>query len=505
MTDIVTDFNATGTLADTKTKLTTILSTWGYTPGSYTTWGDARTDINAVADSSNQVLNEELASSFITNLNWINDTDNVVGKLFALSEKGAWYDPSDSTTVWTNTLGTTPATWGDAVARIDDKSGNGYYAEQATLSLRPILGRHPKGGIRNLLNNSEDAVAIGGTATITVGFTGKGAFSEGFKITDDDAANNERLGQTVSITADEYTISVYISYDSGNPPSTDVTTISVQGTGAIGLNVNWDGSGGITSVAINGAQTDTVGFDDLGGGLFRVWAKGTYTLAATNSFFLWPAGFIGGGTSTGSIFFYGAQIEQASAYTDYQKRVDQYDITEAGVRSVSYLYFDGVDDYIVSNVAVNLSASTSATLALSAEKLDDTNAFVAASHGGITDGSLEIYNGAGLSQWSFRTYESSSAVAISQLGKAAPDSASLIAEVDRTNNLTALYYDNVLSDDDTTTLSGNCLSAVFAMGARASGASPFKGRIYSCILTQDLLDTTEQQHINGYNEFTRGA
>jgi len=59
--------------------------------------------------------------------------------LFANGEIGIWYDPSDLTTMWTDTAGTIQATVGDPVARIDDKSGNGRHATQATLANRPIL------------------------------------------------------------------------------------------------------------------------------------------------------------------------------------------------------------------------------------------------------------------------------------------------------------------------------------------------------------------------------
>lgn len=49
--------------------------------------------------------------------------------LFLHGEKGAWYDPSDLTTTFTDTAGTTPAnTNGAVVARINDKSGNGNHA-----------------------------------------------------------------------------------------------------------------------------------------------------------------------------------------------------------------------------------------------------------------------------------------------------------------------------------------------------------------------------------------
>lgn len=60
--------------------------------------------------------------------------------LFAASEQGIWLDPSDLSTMFQDTAGTTPVTAaGQAVARINDKSGNGYNATQATLANRPIL------------------------------------------------------------------------------------------------------------------------------------------------------------------------------------------------------------------------------------------------------------------------------------------------------------------------------------------------------------------------------
>ena len=49
-----------------------------------------------------------------------------------------WYDPADVATLFTDTAGTTPVTQpGDLVARINDKSGNGYHLLQATSTKRP--------------------------------------------------------------------------------------------------------------------------------------------------------------------------------------------------------------------------------------------------------------------------------------------------------------------------------------------------------------------------------
>lgn len=51
----------------------------------------------------------------------------------------AWYDPSDLSTVFQDTAGTTPAIAGQPVGRLNDKSGNGRHLLQATAANRPIL------------------------------------------------------------------------------------------------------------------------------------------------------------------------------------------------------------------------------------------------------------------------------------------------------------------------------------------------------------------------------
>ena len=59
--------------------------------------------------------------------------------LFSTGEQGAWYDPSDITTLFQDDAGTVPVTaTGDPVGRMLDKSGNGHHATQATAGSRPI-------------------------------------------------------------------------------------------------------------------------------------------------------------------------------------------------------------------------------------------------------------------------------------------------------------------------------------------------------------------------------
>lgn len=62
--------------------------------------------------------------------------------LFSASEPGAWYDPSDLSTLFQDAAGTTPVTAVEQpVGRILDKSGRGNHATQATTTKRPVLSR----------------------------------------------------------------------------------------------------------------------------------------------------------------------------------------------------------------------------------------------------------------------------------------------------------------------------------------------------------------------------
>lgn len=66
--------------------------------------------------------------------------DSLVAAMFLAGEQGAWYDPSDLTTLFQDSLGVTPVTdVGQPVGMIKDKSGNNRHMIQATASNKPIL------------------------------------------------------------------------------------------------------------------------------------------------------------------------------------------------------------------------------------------------------------------------------------------------------------------------------------------------------------------------------
>lgn len=56
----------------------------------------------------------------------------------ALGPSG-WYDPSDLSSMWQESAGTTPAAVDSPVGKMNDKSGNNNHVTQATSTKRPIL------------------------------------------------------------------------------------------------------------------------------------------------------------------------------------------------------------------------------------------------------------------------------------------------------------------------------------------------------------------------------
>lgn len=108
--------------------------------------------------------------------------------LFAAGEQGVWYDPSDFSTMFQDSAGTTPVTAVEQpVGRILDKSGRGNHATQATSASRPVLSAR----VNELLATATLAtqnvttraatytLAFSGAGTVTASGTNVGVYSAG--------------------------------------------------------------------------------------------------------------------------------------------------------------------------------------------------------------------------------------------------------------------------------------------------------------------------------------
>lgn len=112
----------------------------------------------------------------------------LVRTLFSASEPGAWYDPSDMSTLFQDSAGTTPVTAVEQpVGRMLDKSGRGNHASQATTTKRPVLSRRVNllVGSTTLATQSITTLAAGykivfsGTGSVTLSGTATGVYGAG--------------------------------------------------------------------------------------------------------------------------------------------------------------------------------------------------------------------------------------------------------------------------------------------------------------------------------------
>jgi len=81
--------------------------------------------------------------------------------LFASSEQGVWYDPSDFSTLFQDSAGTTPVTAVEQpVGKMLDKSGRGNHATQSTAGNRPVLQQDGNGCYYLAFNGTNSSMNV---------------------------------------------------------------------------------------------------------------------------------------------------------------------------------------------------------------------------------------------------------------------------------------------------------------------------------------------------------
>jgi hypothetical protein len=550
--------------------------------------------------------------------------------LFALSEPGVWYDPSDLTTMFTDTAGTTPATVGSAVALLLDKSlgateklgpelvtngaftsgtdwtlgagwtigsgvatktavtaevlsqtvslttgrayeltytmtrtagtltpritggttvnftartaggtytqivsvvtGNttlefsadalfvgtvdnvtlkiltGFHATQATLAARPILGRVPSVGRRNLLVRTEEfdnAAWAKTSATVTANTT---ADPNGIVTADSliETATSDRHFIRVTqnpLANTTYTLSIYAKSLSGNR-FLQIALVD-GGTGKFG---SFDIENGVLGAVQDSGVTRQI--VSLGNGWFR--CSISYTMSATpgtnqnvdillSSSDIRAQTYLGDGTS--GLFIWGAQLEFNSTASAYQRVTSTFDVTEAGQPDNYYLSFDGVDDSMVTPTIT--PGVDKVQVFAGVRKLSD------AARGWVIETSTDANqnNGAvwlttprniGVADAQFSSRGTIPITASSSVG-AAPNSMIMAGIGDIAGDNAALRINGTqVAQDPADQGTGNYLAYPLYIGRRAGTSLEFNGQIYSLIvrfganLTNDQIVTTEK-------------
>jgi hypothetical protein len=358
------------------------------------------------------------------------------------------------------------------VDNITIKELPGFHATQATTASRPIYGINPVGGRRNLLTFTEQFdnaawLKFRGSITATnVTDPVGGTTADTFTASDTDA----NFRQVLTSATTSYAFSVWLRVPSGtlNTSIYLTTAVGVVATTNVSLTTSWQ------RFQVTGAFT--------AGGEVRAQVGGASTINSGQSINIW-----------------GAQLETGSTATAYQKVTTQYDVTEAGVASVSYLAFDtskflvtptitpGIDRaQVFAGVRKNSDAAIGIVVESSADWFMNNGALalaapntVAANFGWNSRGSLSVIG------TTANSFPAPTTQVLSGVSSISEDILRL-----RQNGSQTL---NVTSDQGT----GNYLAYPFYIGMRAGSSLPFNGQLYSLIvrfgtnLTTDTITSTE--------------
>lgn len=193
--------------------------------------------------------------------------------LYAAGEQGAWYDPSDLSTMFQDSAGTTPVTAvGQPVGKILDKSGRGNHATQADASRKPIL--QSIGGKLALVFDGVDdtlvtglvAFPLGKRATAVLGVSGRGgSLGSMFSVGGNQYAEDGAYGVFCNATANLDFMASYCA-GSATPHGRRVSPQPDQCVAAFRFLVDEVAEADRIAVRVNGAVKPTTRYSPTEGG-----------------------------------------------------------------------------------------------------------------------------------------------------------------------------------------------------------------------------------------------
>lgn len=254
--------------------------------------------------------------------------------------------------LWQNAARTIPVTQdSDPVGCVDDLSGNGNHATQTVSAARPIYQVGDSRGLVNQLLWSEDFSNTGwgvvrATLIANAAASPFGGMTADKLVESTDATTDHRISNTsISLkVGGSYTYSIYLK----SAGRTQVMFYEDTGSSGVRRALFDLGTGSATEFAGTGLNPKMV---DVGGGWYRCSittvgvTKNTgvfvYMALAINS----QVSYTGNGTS--GLYMWGAQVEESSTATAYQRNNNHLGGVGTGkATDLHWLQFDGVDDHI---------------------------------------------------------------------------------------------------------------------------------------------------------------
>lgn len=405
-------------------------------------------------------------------------TEQIRSLLFSASEQGAWYDPSDMSTLFQDSAGTTPVTAVEQpVGRMLDKSGRGNHATQSTTTKRPVLSRRV-----NLLALTE---AMTPTFVVGTGWT-LGAFGNW--------ATPTNLGAMLAPDG-ENTAAGIRSVGAGGV-STSVQRVNVAPGASIVFRV-WvkkvegEDQSGLAGLRLifqtgnNGALVDPYAASVvIGESVTDAWQQFEirYTTPATGVNQV-EAGIWFASVAPAAVAVWGASLTHAAdAHLPYQWVNTATDYDADPEKFPAYLRFDGVDDALQTG-NIDFTSTDKMTVLAGVQEFNTSIGMIAESSASSSTFGRNFYVGAKDIGGTIRFRASGNSTA-SSARRVANGQIVLAGTADLSVPSATLRINSVGSGN---TLIVGSTAAAFSnqplyIGARAGTSLYFNGRLYSLIV-----------------------
>jgi hypothetical protein len=422
--------------------------------------------------------------------------------LFANNEQGAWYDPSDMSTLFQDAAGTVPVTAVEQpVGRMLDKSGRGNHATQSTAINRPVLSARV-----NLLTKTEDfddSFWVKGAATVVSNSVAApdGTATADTVIETAVSALHGVSSQTLAfISGVTYTSVIYAKNTNGGRGLVQLAFFGV-GTGGGNPYANFDLVNGVVTASGLGNGSITA----VGDGWYRCSLEFTCGFSRSERF---NAQFVTSGTAaafqsylgdvTKGIYVWGADLRVANDGVglppyQYVNTPTDYD---SGPDWPRYLRFDGIDDGMVTGTIT--PGTDKVQVFAGVRKLSDVGfaPFLELS-AAISNGSFNLSAPGGANSATFgfasRGSTATAGIANSPTTFSAPITAVLCGIGSISEDISNLQINGIASGSGAADQgTGNYLSYPLYIGRRGGTSNPFNGRLYPLIVRFGPNLTTEQ-------------
>jgi hypothetical protein len=413
---------------------------------------------------------------------------------------------SPGLTLFQDATGTIPVVNpGDPVGLSLDTSGKGNHAFQTTALNRPIYGRHPVTGIRNLLTRTEEFENAAWTKTATI--TANASVAPDGTSTADlalSSATGSSVQQTPLILAANTAHRISIYMKAGTSSRSNIALFDNTGNGFEGqLYIDWT-LGVPSQNATLGNATGAV-FQSVGGGWYRVSVTVTTDVVNTSHrIFIYPDIAVG----TGNILIWGAQLELGSTTTAYQRVTTAFDVTEAGVASVNYLSHNGTNQWLTTSSFA--WGSDKATITAGVRRLVDQSFPVVVEFSvdsTANNGAFGLFADNGARRYAFDSRGTTTAIRASSGSTPANPVTSVASGIGSiSGDISQVRLDGVIGNTNTSDQgTGNYGTYPLFLGARNGTILHFNGRRYPSVGINTLLTAAQLAQVEAWVTARTGA